>query len=56
METDIAMMTAAYVLLRVGVLAAFAYLFYLVLRPRRQALRIKTQDQYVNQSRQFRRF
>lgn len=44
MENDITMMTAGYVLLRVGVIALFAYLVYRVLRaePARQPMRIQS--------------
>lgn len=55
METDITMMTAGYVLLRLGVLALFAYLVYRVVRPEPAKQRIRVQSNYASERVQVRR-
>ena len=55
METDITMMTAGYVLLRVGVLSAFAYLIYRVVRAEPEKQPIRVQSRYANERSQVRR-
>ena len=47
MENDIAMITTAYLLARLAVLAAFGYLVYRILRPRPMKARVKSQSFYA---------
>lgn len=56
METDIALMASGYLLARLGVLAAFGYLVYRVLRgsPKRAPVRI--QSNYARERLQASRF
>lgn len=56
METDIALMASGYLLTRIGVLAAFAYLIYRVLRPAPRKLRIKSQSNYARERLEVTRF
>ncbi len=55
METDITMMTAGYLLLRVGVIAVFAYLIYRVVRPEPARQPIRVPSNYANERLQVRR-
>ena len=55
METDISTMAAGYVLLRLGVIAAFAYLIYRVVRPEPAKQPIRVHSNYANERSQVRR-
>ena len=44
MENDIALMASGYVLARIGVLAAFAYMIYRVLRPQPRRARVRSRE------------
>ena len=55
METDITLMTAGYLMLRVGVIAAFAYLIYRVVRPEPAKQPIRVQSNYASERVQVRR-
>jgi hypothetical protein len=46
MENDIALIAAGYLLTRIGVLVAFGYLVYRVLRPTPAKARIETKREY----------
>jgi len=47
MENDIALMAAGYLLTRIGVLAAFGYLVYRVLRPAPAKARIESSREFL---------
>ena len=49
MENDIALMASGYLLARIGILAAFAYLIYRVLRPAPKKVRIQSQSEYARE-------
>lgn len=49
MENDIALMASGYLLLRLGVLAVFAYLVYRVLRPSPKKVRVRAQSNYARE-------
>ena len=49
MENDIALMASGYVLARIGVLVAFGYLIYRVLRPAPSRVRIESQSEYARE-------
>ena len=49
MENEIALIASGYVLTRIGLLAAFGYLVYRVLRPAPVEVRIKTQSEYAQE-------
>ena len=49
MENDIALMASGYLLARIGILAAFAYLIYRVLRPEPKKVRIQSQSEYARE-------
>ena len=49
MENDIALMASGYLLVRLGVLAAFAYLVYRVLRPAPRRARARAQSNYARE-------
>lgn len=49
METDIALMASGYLLTRLGVLAAFGYLTYRVLRPKPAKARVRSQGNYAQE-------
>ena len=44
MENDIALMASGYLFARIGVLAAFGYLIYRVLRPAPKRVRVQSQN------------
>ena len=44
MENDIAFMAAGYVLARIGILVAFGYLVYRIVRPEPARIRIKSKS------------
>ena len=56
MENDIALMASGYVLARIGVLAAFAYLIYRVLRPQPKQARVRSQSSYARERSQVGRY
>ncbi|UCH39120.1 MAG: hypothetical protein JSU67_13255 [Gammaproteobacteria bacterium] len=49
MENDIALMATGYLLARIGVLLAFGYLIYRVLRPTSRRVRVQAQSQYARE-------
>lgn len=49
MENDIALVAAGYVLSRIGILAAFGYLFYRVLKREPKRVRVKSQSNFANE-------
>lgn len=49
MENEIALMAAGYLLTRIGVLLAFAYLVYRVLRPAPEKVRVQSQANYARE-------
>jgi len=49
MENDLAFIAAGYLLTRIGVLIAFGYLCYRVLRPAPDKVRIETHSEYASQ-------
>ena len=49
MENDIAFIAAGYLLTRIGVLIAFGYLCYRVLRPAPGKVRIETHGEYATE-------
>ena len=49
MENDIALMASGYVLARIGLLVAFGYLIYRVLRPAQNRVRIRSQSDYARE-------
>ena len=49
METDIAMIAAGYVLARIGIIAAFGYLIYRVMRSGPTRVPVKTQSNYARE-------
>jgi len=49
MENDIALMASGYLLVRLGVLAAFAYLVYRVVRPTPKRARVRAQSNYARE-------
>ena len=49
MEMEIGLIASGYLLVRIGVLAAFAYLIYRVLRPMPKKLRVQSQSQYARE-------
>ena len=55
METDIAMMTAGYVLTRLAFVAVFAYLVFRAIRPQPKPRRVRVQSDYANERTQLRR-
>ena len=56
MENDIALMASGYLLARIGVLVAFGYLFYRVLRPSPSKVRIQSQSEYARERSYVKRF
>jgi hypothetical protein len=46
MENDIALMAVGYLLTRIGVLVAFGYLFYRILRPTPTKVRFKPNREF----------
>lgn len=49
METNIALMASGYLLARIGVLVAFGYLVYRVLRPTPSRVRVEAQSNYARE-------
>ena len=49
MENDIAFVAMGYVLSRIGILAAFGYLFYRILKPKPVRARTKSQSNYAKE-------
>jgi hypothetical protein len=49
MENDIALIAAGYLLTRIGVLVAFGYLCYRVLRPAPGKVRIKAHSEHTTE-------
>ena len=49
METDIAMIATGYVLARIGIIAAFGYLIYRVMRFGSAKVPVKTQSNYARE-------
>ena len=49
METNIALMASGYLLARIGVLIAFGYLIYRVLRPTPSRVRVESQSNYARE-------
>ena len=49
MDTNIALMASGYLLARIGVLIAFGYLVYRVLRPAPSRVRVETQSNYARE-------
>ena len=49
MENDIALMATGYLFARIGILVAFAYLVYRVLRPAPRKVRIRSESQYARE-------
>ncbi|MGB5440474.1 MAG: hypothetical protein WBN57_08385 [Gammaproteobacteria bacterium] len=49
MENDIALVATGYVLSRIGILAAFGYLFYRVLKREPKRVRVKSQSNFANE-------
>lgn len=56
MENDIALMASGYVLARIGVLAAFGYMIYRVLRPQPRRARVRSQSDYARERSQVVRY
>lgn len=49
METNIALMASGYLLARIGVLIAFGYIIYRVLRPAPSRVRVESQRNYARE-------
>jgi len=49
METNIALMASGYLLARIGVLIAFGYLVYRVLRPAPSRVRVEAQSKHARE-------
>ena len=49
METNIALMASGYLLARIGVLIAFGYLVYRVLRTAPSRVRVESQSNYARE-------
>lgn len=49
MENDIALMASGYLLARIGVLVAFGYLIYRVLRGSQRRAPVRIQSNYANE-------
>ena len=49
MESNIALMASGYLLARIGVLVAFGFLIYRVLRPTPSKARIQSQSEYARE-------
>ncbi len=49
MENDIAMIAAGYVLARIGIIAAFGYLIYRVMRSGPTRIPVNTQSDYARE-------
>lgn len=49
MENDIALMASGYLLARIGVLVAFGYLIYRVLRPAPSKVRVQSRNVYARE-------
>ena len=49
METNIALMASGYLLARIGVLIAFGYLVYRVLRPAPSKVRVEARSNYARE-------
>ena len=49
MENDIALMASGYLLARIGVLIAFGFLVYRVLRPAPSRVRVESRSNYARE-------